>query len=248
MVKTMNKLEEAIRKVEEAVKSTADALDVSNARLICTLSSVAVNTVLRELEIQLRREELFNEMASLSSPEFAEAVQMEADAVGPEPEQGAVQMDNDQNECKYYPRDEKGYYDVPDVHEKHCPTCAYRGKCYVDDVHSWPWTTSECVKAGYVHYRPKYSGYDSSIVKLHVCDDVIPNEEFERRRKVSNGVIDLCDLMSPEDKEQLEKMHQGILDSINSRKREAQKQYEMQKEIERLKADNDRLRRSRAHR
>lgn len=155
-------------------------------------------------------------------------------------------MSNTQNERKYYPRDEKGYYDVPDVHEKRCPTCAYRGKCYVDDVHSWPWTTSECVKAGYVHYRPKYSGYDSSIVKLHVCDDVIPNEEFERSRKVSSGVIDLCDLMSPEDKEQLEKMHQGILDSINLRKREAQKQYEMQKEIERLKADNDRLRGSRA--
>lgn len=99
----MDKLEEAIRKVEEAVKSTADALDVSNARLICTLSSVAVNAVLRELEIQLRREELFNEMASLSSPEFAEAVQMEADAVGPD--------------------------------------CACHDKCYVDDVHSQPWTT-----------------------------------------------------------------------------------------------------------
>lgn len=82
----MDKLEEAIRKVEEAVKSTADALDISNARLICTLSSVAVNAVLRELEIQLRREELCNEMASLSSPEFAEAAQMETDAVGPEPE------------------------------------------------------------------------------------------------------------------------------------------------------------------
>lgn len=99
----MDKLEEAIRKVEEAVKSTADALDVSNARLICTLSSVAVNTVLRELEIQLRREELFDEMASLSSPEFAEAVQMEADAVGPD--------------------------------------CVYHDKCYVDEVHSQPWTT-----------------------------------------------------------------------------------------------------------
>lgn len=117
----MDKLEEAIRKVEEAVKSTVDALDVSNAKLICTLSSVAVNTVLRELEIQLRREELFNEMASLSSPEFAEAAQMEADAVGPEPEQGVVQMDNDQNECK--------------------SVCARRDKCYVDDVHSWSWTT-----------------------------------------------------------------------------------------------------------
>lgn len=117
----MDKLEEAIRKVEEAVKSTGDALDVSNARLICTLSSVAVNTVLRELEIQLRREELFNEMASLSSPEFAEVVQMEADAVGPEPEQGVVQMNNDQNECKFFSRDENGYCDVPDVHKKHCP-------------------------------------------------------------------------------------------------------------------------------
>ena len=84
MVKTMDKLEEAIRKVEEAVKSTADALDVSNAKLICTLSSVAVNTVLRELEMQLRREELFNEMTSLSSPEFAEAVQMETDAARPD--------------------------------------------------------------------------------------------------------------------------------------------------------------------
>ena len=80
----MNKLEEAIHKVEEAVKSTADALDVSNAKLICALSSVAVNTVLRELEIQLRREELFNEMASLSSPEFAEAAQTEADAARPD--------------------------------------------------------------------------------------------------------------------------------------------------------------------
>lgn len=117
----MDKLEEAVRKVKEAAKSVADALDVSNARLICTLSSVAVNTVLRELEIQLRREELFNEMASLSSPEFAEAVQMEADAVGPEPEQGAVQMDNDQNGCK--------------------SVCACHDRCYVDDIHSRPWTT-----------------------------------------------------------------------------------------------------------
>lgn len=117
----MDKLEEAIRKVEEAVKSTADALDVSNARLICTLSSVAVNAALRELEIQLRREELFNEMASLSSREFAEAAQMEADVVEPEPEQGAVQMGSDQNECK--------------------SVCACHDKCYVDDVHSHPWTT-----------------------------------------------------------------------------------------------------------
>lgn len=117
----MDKLEEAIRKVEEAVKSTVDALDVSNAKLICTLSSVAVNTVLRELEIQLRREELFNEMASLSSPEFAEAAQMEADAVGPEPERGVVQMGSDQNECK--------------------SVCAHHDKCCVDDVHSRPWTT-----------------------------------------------------------------------------------------------------------
>lgn len=121
MVKTMDKLEEAIRKVEEAVKSTADPLDVSNARLICTLSSVAVNTVLRELEIQLRREELFNEMASLSSPEFAEAAQMEADAVGPEPERGVVQIGSDQNGCK--------------------SACACHDKCYVDDVYSHPWTT-----------------------------------------------------------------------------------------------------------
>lgn len=117
----MDKLEEAIRKVEEAVKSTADALDVSNARLICTLSSVAVNTALRELQIQLRREELFNEVASLSSAEFAEAVQMETDAARPEPERGVVQMDNDQNECK--------------------SVCACHDKCYVDDVHSHPWTT-----------------------------------------------------------------------------------------------------------
>lgn len=117
----MDKFEEAIRKVEEAVKSTADALDVSNARLICTLSSVAVNAVLRELETQLRREELFSEMASLSSPEFAEAVQMEADVVGPEPKQGAVQTNNDQNECK--------------------SACACHDKCRVDDVRSRPWTT-----------------------------------------------------------------------------------------------------------
>lgn len=117
----MDKLEEAIRKVEEAVKSTVDALDVSNVKLICTVSSVAVNTVLRELEIQLRREELFNEMASLSSPEFTEAVQMEADAIGPKPEQGVIQMDNDQGECK--------------------SVCACHDKCYVDDVHSRPWTT-----------------------------------------------------------------------------------------------------------
>lgn len=86
MVKTMDKFEEAIRKVEEAVKSTADALGVSDTRLICTLSSAVVDTVLHELEIQLRREELFNEMASLSSPEFAEAAQMEADAAEPESE------------------------------------------------------------------------------------------------------------------------------------------------------------------
>lgn len=155
----MNKLEEAIRKVEEAVKSTADALDVSNARLICTLSSVAVNTVLRELEIQLRREELFNEMASLSSPEFAEAVQMEADAVGPEPEQGAVQMDNDQNGCK--------------------SACACHDKCYVDDVYSQPWTT--------------------------VVRDMERDELLEQVTKLTL-------------------------------------------QVERLKADNDRLRRSRAHR
>mgnify|MGYP007120744366 CR=1 FL=1 len=92
MVKTMDKLEEAARKGKEAAKSVADVLDVSNAKLISTLLSVAFNAALRELEIQLRREELFNEMASLSSPEFAEAAQMEADAVGPEPERGVVQM------------------------------------------------------------------------------------------------------------------------------------------------------------
>lgn len=143
-VKTMDKLEEAVRKVKEAAKSVADVLDMSNAKLISTLSSAVLNAALRELEIQLRREELFNEMVSLSSPEFAEAVQMEADVVGPEPEQGAVQMDNDQNECKFFSRDEKGYYDVPDIHEKHCPTCAYHGKCYVDDVHLRPWMTVVC--------------------------------------------------------------------------------------------------------
>lgn len=137
----MNKLEEAIRKVEEAVKSTADALDVSNARLICTLSSVAVNTVLRELEIQLRREELFNEMASLSSPEFAEAVQMEADAARPD--------------------------------------CAHHDKCCVDDVHSRSWTT--------------------------VVRDMERDELLEQVTKLTL-------------------------------------------QVERLKADNDRLRRSRAHR
>lgn len=117
----MDKLEEAVRKVKEAAKSVADVLDMSNAKLISTLLSAVLNAALRELEIQLRREELFNEMASLSSPEFAEAVQMEADAVGPEPEQGAVQMDNDQNECK--------------------SACACHDKCYVDDVRSRPWTT-----------------------------------------------------------------------------------------------------------
>lgn len=99
----MDKFEEVIRKVEEAVKSTADALDVSNAKLICTLSSVAVNAVLCELEIQLRREELFDEMASLSSPESAEAAQVKTDAARPD--------------------------------------CACHDKCYVDDVHSQPWTT-----------------------------------------------------------------------------------------------------------
>lgn len=155
----MDKLEEAIRKVEEAVKSTVDALDVSNAKLICTLSSVAVNTVLRELEIQLRREELFNEMASLSSPEFAEAAQMEADAVGPEPERGVVQMGSDQNECK--------------------SVCACRDKCYVDDVHSRSWTT--------------------------VVRDMERDELLEQVTKLTL-------------------------------------------QVERLKADNDRLRRSRAHR
>lgn len=159
MVKTMDKLEEAIRKVEEAVKSTADALDVSNAKLICTLSSVAVNTVLRELEIQLRREELFNEMASLSSPEFAEVVQTEADAVGPEPEQGVVQMGSDQNGCK--------------------SVCACHDKCYVDDVYSQPWTT--------------------------VVRDMERDELLEQVTKLTL-------------------------------------------QVERLKADNDRLRRSRAHR
>lgn len=137
----MDKLEEAIRKVEEAVKSAANVLDTSNAKLISTLSSVALNAVLRELEIQLRREELFNDMASLSSPEYAEAVQRRTDAARPEPERGVVQVGNDQNECKFFSRDEKGYCDVPDVHEKHCPTCAYHDKCYVDDVHSRPWTT-----------------------------------------------------------------------------------------------------------
>ena len=155
----MDKLEEAIRKVEEAVKSTADALDVSNAKLICTLSSVAVNTVLRELEIQLRREELFNEMASLSSPEFAEVVQTEADAVGPEPEQGVVQMGSDQNGCK--------------------SVCACHDKCYVDDVYSQPWTT--------------------------VVRDMERDELLEQVTKLTL-------------------------------------------QVERLKADNDRLRRSRAHR
>ena len=175
----MDKLEEAIRKVEEAVKSTADALDVSNARLISTLLSVAFNAALRELEIQLRREELFNEMASLSSPEFAEVVQMEADAVGPEPEQGVVQMNNDQNECKFFSRDEKGYCDVPDVHKKHCPTCAHHDKCCVDDVHSRPWTT--------------------------VVRDMERDELLEQVTKLTL-------------------------------------------QVERLKADNDRLRRSRAHR
>lgn len=82
-------------------------------------------------------------------------------------------MSNDQNECKFFPRDERGYYDVPDVQEKHCPTCVYSGKCYIDDVHSWPWTTSECVNAGYAHYRPKSSGYDCSLLELHAneCED-----------------------------------------------------------------------------
>ena len=79
-VKTMDKLEEAVRKVKEAAKSVADVLDMSNAKLISTLLSAVLNAALRELEIQLRREELFNEMASLSSPEFAEAVQMKTDA------------------------------------------------------------------------------------------------------------------------------------------------------------------------
>lgn len=137
----MDKLEEAVRKVKEAAKSIADVLDTSNVKLISTLLSVAFNTALRELEIQLRREELFNDMASLSSGEFAEAVQMKTDAARPEPERGVVQMGNDQNGCKFFPGDEKGYCDVPDVHEKHCPTCAYDGKCYVDDVHLRPWTT-----------------------------------------------------------------------------------------------------------
>lgn len=84
MVKTMDKLEEAARKAKEAAKSIADVLDTSNAKLISTLLSVAFDTALRELEIQLRREELFNAMDSLSSPEFAEAVQMETDAARPD--------------------------------------------------------------------------------------------------------------------------------------------------------------------
>lgn len=54
----MDKLEEAARKAKEAAKSVADVLDTSNAKLICTLLSVAFDTALRELEIQLRREEL----------------------------------------------------------------------------------------------------------------------------------------------------------------------------------------------
>ena len=113
MVKTMDKLEEAARKAKEAAKSVADVLDVSNAKLISTLLSVAFNAALRELEIQLRCEQLFNEMASLSSPEFAEAAQMDGDAVGPEPERGVVQMRSDQNRCK-------------------C-VCACHDKCYVDE-------------------------------------------------------------------------------------------------------------------
>lgn len=113
----MDKLEEAIRKVEEAAKSAVDALDVSNAKLICTLSSVAVNTVLRELEIQLCREQLFNEIASLSSPEFAEAARMEGDAVGREPERGVVQMGSDQNEMqKEFERRRKVSNGVIDEH------------------------------------------------------------------------------------------------------------------------------------
>lgn len=155
----MDKLEEAARKVKEAAKSVADVLDVSNAKLISTLLSVAFNAALRELEIQLRREELFNEMASLSSPEFAEAAQMEADAVGPEPERGVVQMGSDQNGCK--------------------SVCACDDKCYVDDVYSQPWTT--------------------------VVRDMERDELLEQVTKLTL-------------------------------------------QVERLKADNDRLRRSRAHR
>lgn len=159
MVKTMDKLEEAARKAKEAAKSVADVLDVSNAKLISTLLSVAFNAALCELEIQLRREELFNEMASLSSPEFAEAAQMEADAVGPEPERGVVQMGSDQNGCK--------------------SVCACHDKCYVDDVYSQPWTT--------------------------VVRDMERDELLEQVTKLTL-------------------------------------------QVERLKADNDRLRRSRAHR
>lgn len=155
----MDKLEEAARKAKEAAKSVADVLDVSNAKLISTLLSVAFNAALRELEIQLRREELFNEMASLSSPEFAEAAQMEADAVGPEPERGVVQMGSDQNGCK--------------------SVCACHDKCYVDDVYLQPWTT--------------------------VVRDMERDELLEQVTKLTL-------------------------------------------QVERLKADNDRLRRSRAHR
>lgn len=76
----MSSLDEAIRKAKEAVKSLADVLDAPNMKSLRTLPTVALNAVLRELDIQLRREELFNDMASLSSLEFAEAVQMKTDA------------------------------------------------------------------------------------------------------------------------------------------------------------------------
>lgn len=62
----MDKLEEAARKAKEAAKSVADVLDTSNAKSICTLLSVAFDTALRELEIQLRREELLEQVTKLT--------------------------------------------------------------------------------------------------------------------------------------------------------------------------------------
>lgn len=146
-------------------------------------------------------------------------------------------MNNDQNECKSFPRDEKGYYDVPDVHEKHCPTCAYSGKCYVDDVHSWPWTTSECVNAGYIHYRPNVKAVtDGTAV------DTVEHLGFMRsgRSLLQKAIVDEAKMHMPDhfvlcSEEEFDERFKAWKDKV----------FQLTKEVEHLKVDNDRLRKSR---
>lgn len=91
----------------------------------------------------------------------------------------------------------------------------------------------------------EHSGcYNVPDAKLHVCDDAIHIQGMRSGKRLANAVyaMECSDLLDPEYKEQLEKMHQGILDSINLRKQEAQRKAELQKEIDKLKAENKRLR------